>query len=494
MRWSKLFIPTLRENPADVEGIARQLLLRAGFVRLGSGGSSFLALGWRSLGKIAAIVRDEMQAIGGQEMLIAEPDMASIARGELRSYKQLPQVWYQLRAESMEACSFDLSGDESYVRVVEWVKAVLQRCGLDYVTVDGAGRSFVVLSASGEDEIVRCQGCQYAAKVQTAVSRATAPAIPDIEGDYAPEEFHTPGQKTIADLSVFTRLPESAQMKSLVMVADGGGVLVMVRGDHQLAEAKLRAVLGASELRPAKPEEIREWFGADAGSLGPVGVKNMRVLADEALRSRRNMISGSNRNDYHLRHVTPGEDFHPDYYDLRQAARGDLCVRCGGELEWIRCIEVGHATKRDKVDLHISNESGIEVTPAVGSYGIGMEQILRASVELSLDKDGMILPAAISPFDVVVTPVFYGDEKQRQAAEEIYHACVEMHVDVLLDDRDERPGVKFKDADLVGIPYRITIGKKLAQGLVEVVERRTHQASDVPVADCAAFIRDRSAA
>ncbi len=480
MRWSKLFIPTLRENPAEVEGIGRQLLLRAGYVRQGRGGTNFLFLGWRSIGKIAAIVRQEMNALGAQEMFVSEGRLDQLARGELRSYKQLPQVWYQVGARAIEACSFDL-----YEPVLASFHRILQRCHV--------GQSFVLRSQSGEETMVQCKGCQYAAKVEAAVSQAAAPAIPDVEGDLTPEEFHTPGLKTIADLTVFTRLPESAQMKSLVMVADGSPVLVMVRGDHQLAEAKLRTVLRASDLRPANPEEIREWFGADAGSLGPVGVKNMRVLADEALRGRRNMISGANRNDYHLRHVTPGEDFHPEYFDLRQVATGDLCATCGGELEWVRCIELGSASKHDRPDLHLSNESGIEVTPEVGSYRISPENILRAVVEQSNDKDGMILPPALAPFAVVVTPVFYGDANQRQAAEEIYRACMESRVDVLLDDRDERPGVKFKDADMIGIPYRFTMGKKLAQGLVEIVERRTHQATDVPLAECAAFVRERTA-
>jgi prolyl-tRNA synthetase len=210
----------------------------------------------------------------------------------------------------------------------------------------------------------------------------------------------------------------------------------------------------------------------------------MRVLADESLNGRRNMIAGANRNDYHLRHVTPGKDFQPDYHDLRQVTAGDRCVTCGGALELIKCVEIGHIFKlgykySDSMGLRVLNEDGQEVTVIMGSYGIGIERILSAAIELYHDKDGMALPDAIAPFTVVITPVNYGDATQRRAAEEIYQACLDACIDALLDDRDERPGVKFKDADLIGIPYRITVGKKLPQGLVEIVTRRTRESMDV---------------
>jgi prolyl-tRNA synthetase len=303
-----------------------------------------------------------------------------------------------------------------------------------------------------------------------------------------PEEFHTPGLKTIADLSTFTKLPESSQMKSLVMVADGKPVLVMLRGDHQLSEPKLAGVLKATDLRPAHPAEIVEWFGASAGSLGPVGVKNMRVLADNALKDRRNMIAGANRDDYHLRNVTPGEDFSPEYFDLRQVAEGDLCIRCDSPLELTKAIELGHIFKlgyrySEPMGLRVLGEDGKEVTPIMGSYGIGIERILTCAIELFHDKDGMKLPPAIAPFSVVLTPVNYGDALQREAVDLLYRECQKNGIEALLDDRDERPGVKFKDADLIGMPFRIVAGKKIGEGKVELVDRQTRVSEEVLLTD-----------
>jgi len=552
MHWSKLFIPTLRENPAEAEVVSHQLLLRAGYVRqLAAGIYSYLYLAQRSLLKITQIVREEMDAIGAQEMLLPalnpaeiwqesgrwdlmgdnlfrlkdrfgrdlclgmthEEVMTSIARGELRSYKQLPQLWYQIQTKfrdeprpksgllrvrqfimkdsysfDIDAAALDISYDKHYSAYCK----IFDRCGLNYIVVEahsgamGGSQSheFMVASDAGEDYVVRCTQCDYAANLEKAVSRATPPAAFDPEGDFAPEPFHTPGQKTIADIAKFTGLPETSQMKSLVLVADEKPVLALVRGDHTLSETKFTAAMKANEFRPAHPEEIKEWFGAEAGSLGPVGVKNLRVIADEALQGRRNMIAGANQDDYHLRHVTPGEDFEPEYFDLRAAAAGDSCLSCGAALELIKCVEGGHIFKlgyrySDTMGLRVLNEAGEEVKVIMGSYGIGIERILCAAIELYHDKDGMALPASIAPFDVVVTPVNFADAAQRAAAEEIYQGCQKMDLDVLLDDRDERPGVKFKDADLIGIPWRITVGKKVAQGVVEVVERRSRITEDV---------------
>ena len=564
MHWSRLFIPTLRENPAEAEVVSHQLLLRAGYIRqLAAGIYSYLFLAQRSILKITSIVREEMDAIGAQEMLLPalhpaeiwqesgrwdvmgdnmfrlkdrfgrpmclgmteEEVMTAIARGELRSYKQLPQIWYQIAAKfrdeprpksgllrvrqflMKDSYSFDLgpSGlDESYDKHYDAYCKIFDRCGLNYVVVEahsgamGGSQSheFMVPSDAGEDYVVQCPNCKYSANLEKAVSRHSEPAQSDVEGERAPEQFHTPGQKTIAELSAFTSLPETSLIKSVVMVADEKPVLILLRGDHQLSETKLQSVLGAADLRPAHPDEIRSGFGAEAGSLGPVGVENMRVLADESLKGRRNMIAGANRNDYHLRHVSPGKDFQPDYYDLRQVAAGDRCINCGGALELIKCVEIGHIFKlgykySDSMGLRVLNEDGQEVTVIMGSYGIGIERILSAAIELYHDKDGMALPAAIAPFTVVITPVNYGDASQRRAAEEIYQACLDACIDALLDDRDERPGVKFKDADLIGIPYRITVGKKLPQGLVEIVTRRTRESMDVSTDDVVNTLLER---
>src|ERR1700674_5751283 len=352
---------------------------------------------------------------------------------------------------------------------------------------------FMVASEAGEDFVALCKGCGYSANLDKAVSQPSLPQTEDPEGNLDPEAFHTPGRKTIAEVAEFTKQPATSQMKSLVLVADGKPVLALLRGDHQLSETKFAAVAGDPEFRSAHPEEIKEWFGAEAGSLGPVGVKNMRVIADEALRGRRNMIGGANKDDYHLRHITPEKDFHPEFFDLRQVLAGDSCVQCGNALELVKTVEVGHIFKlgykySESMGLRVLTEAGTEIAPIMGSYGIGVERILSAAIELYNDKDGMSLPASIAPFDVVVTPVNFADNALRAATEEIYAASRKDDLDALLDDRDERPGVKFKDADLVGIPYRITVGKKLAQGMVEVVERRSRDSEDVALEYAAASV------
>jgi prolyl-tRNA synthetase len=403
-----------------------------------------------------------------------------------------------------DSYSFDVgpSGlDTSYDKHREAYLRIFDRCGLEYIVVEahsgamGGSQSheFMVVSDAGEDFVVRCPGCRYAANLEKAESIATPPEAEDPQGDYSPEEFHTPGKKTIAEVADFTGLPESSQIKSLVMVAEGKPVLALLRGDHSLSETKLQSVVGAAEVRPAHPVEMRDILGADPGSLGPVGVKNMRIVADAALTGRRNMICGANKDDYHLRHVTIGEDFQAEIHDLRQAVRGDACTRCGAALQIDKTVEIGHIFKlgykySESMGLRVLTEEGNEVAVIMGSYGIGIERIMSAAIELFHDADGMALPVPIAPFEVVVTPVNKADPGQWAAAQEIYEECRARDLDSLLDDRDERPGVKFKDADLIGIPYRITVGKKLAQGKVELIERRGRRSRDVAPAEAAALV------
>ena len=564
MLWSKLFIPTLREIPAEAEVASHQLLLRAGYIRqLAAGIYSHLYLSERSLLKIQQIIREEMDAIGGQEFLLPalnpaevwqesgrwdvmgdnlfrlkdrwgrdlclgmthEEVMTTIARGELRSYKQLPQIWYQIQTKfrdearpksgllrvrqfiMKDSYTFDMDAeglDVSYKKHYEAYRKIFARCGLHVIPVEahsgamGGSQSmeFMVASEAGEDFVVVCASCHYAANLEKAISQAVPPPEDDPEGDLAPEEFHTPGQKTIAEVSAFTKLPTTSQMKSLVMVADGKPVLALLRGEHHLSETKFAdAVGGAKEVRPATPAEIVEWFGAEPGSLGPIGVKNMRIVADLALQDRKNMIAGANKNDFHLRNVTPGEDFEAEFADLRQVEAGDACVACGSELQVSKTIEVGHIFKlgykySESMGLRVLAANGTEVTPLMGSYGIGVERILSSCVEQSHDSNGMCLPVTIAPFAVVVTPVNNGDAALRGAAEKIYSECKAAGIDALYDDRDERPGVKFKDADLIGIPYRITVGKKLAQGAVELSKRKSKAPStEVPVGEVLAELK-----
>ncbi len=564
MRWSTLFIPTLRETPAEAEVISHQLLLRAGYIRqLSAGIYSYLLLAQRSLLKIQQIVREEMNAIGGQEMLLPalnpaevwqesgrwdvmgdnmfrlkdrfgrdlclgmthEEVVTTIARGELRSYKQLPQIWYQIQTKfrdeprpksgllrvrqfiMKDAYTFDIDAsglDVAYDKHYGAYRRIFDRCGLEYTVVEahsgamGGSQSheFMVRSDAGEDFVVHCTKCGYSANLEKAISVATAPSVADIDGDLSPEEFHTPNIKTIAEVAAFTGLPETSQMKSLIMVADNRPVLVMLRGDHQLSETKLISLLNATDVRPAHPHEILDWFGASAGSLGPVGVSKIRILADAALSGRRNMIAGANKNDYHLKNVTPGEDFQAEYVDLRQVAPGDACPNCGAVLNVMKAIEIGHIFKlgykySESMGLRVLGEDGKEITPIMGSYGIGIERILTCAIELFHDKDGMALPVSIAPFTVVITPVNYADSLQREAADLLYAECAKAGLDVLLDDRDERPGVKFKDADLIGIPYRITVGKKLSSGKIEFAERRTHASEDVLVHDAMSHLQKK---
>ena len=558
MLWSKLFIPTLREAPAEAEVVSHTLLLRAGYIRqLAAGIYSHLFLSQRSLNKIIAIVREEMDAIGGQEMLLPalnpaevwqesgrwdvmgqnmfrlkdrfdrdlclgmthEEVMTVIARGELRSYKQLPQIWYQIQTKfrdeprpksgllrvrqflMKDSYSFDIDAaglDAAYDKHYRAYTRIFERCGLKTIAVEahsgamGGSQSheFMVPSNAGEDLVAVCGQCGYHANLEKAVSKPADPEIADPEGSLAPEKFHTPGRKTIADVSEFTRLPPTSQMKSLVMVAGGKPVLALLRGDHSLSETKLGSATGASEIRTAHPHEIREWFGADAGSLGPIGVRNMQVLADRALEGRRNMIAGANENDHHLRHVTPGKDFQASFADLRQVQAGDACANCGAPLEVTKTIEIGHIFKlgykySDAMGLRVLNAEGAEITPIMGSYGIGIERILSSAIEQNHDADGMILAPSIAPFEAVVTPVNAANAEQMTAARALYQELMEAKVDTLLDDRDERPGVKFKDADLIGIPFRITVGKKIGQGVVELAERRTKQSVDLPLREAA---------
>jgi prolyl-tRNA synthetase len=564
MHWSTLFIPTLREDPAEAEVPSHKLLLRAGYIRqLSAGIYSYLFLAQRSLNKIMRIVREEMDAIGAQEMFLPaihpaevwqesgrwtamghdmfrlkdrfsrdfclgmthEEIMTVVARGELRSYKQLPQIWYQIQTKfrdeprpksgllrlrqflMKDSYSFDLDRaglDRAFEKHREAYVRIFTRAGLEFFIVEAHSGSmggsesneFMVLSDAGEDFVVYNREAGYYANMEKAVSRPMAPILADPDVDLDPEEFHTPNIKTIVEVAEFTKLPETSQMKSLVMVADGKPVLALLRGDHQLSETKFAGAVGAREIRTAHPEEMREWFGASAGSLGPVGVTGVRIVADEALRGRRNMICGANKDDFHLRNVTPGEDFQAEWADIRQVNEGDTDVSSGMPLSIAKAMEVGHIFKlgykySESMGLKVLTETGEEVHPIMGSYGIGVERILSAAIELFHDVDGMSLPAAIAPFEVVITPVNAKDGGQMDAARGLYQQAKVAGLDVLLDDRDERPGVKFKDAELVGIPWRITVGKKLVDGKVEIVERRSKTTTEAPVTEAVDLVRKK---
>ena len=482
MLWSRLFIPTLREAPAGIAAIGDQLLTRAGYIR----GEASLLLAVRSLRRIESILRREAEALGAQQLCTGGSLMTNLAR-ELRSYKQMPQIWYQFRAGGFEAQSFNTSEED----LLGGLLGILDRCGVHYVVTEWLGGKKFLYSpgVGGQRDHLLARAGDYCAEPALAVASPKPPDAPDPDRDLSPEPFHTPGCKTIAELAEFTGLPETSLIKSLVFNTGSALVMALVRGDDQLSEGKLYQALGQAAYA-AKPDQIFNRFGANPGSLGPVGIEGMRILSDDALRGRRNMVAGANRDDYHVRHVTPGEDFMTEYFDLRMAVEGD--GHNGEPLRIEKALRLGSLEQPHLFDgLHVTSEAGAEVPVRWGACGISARGILRAAAEQHHDADGLVLPPAIAPFDLIVTLVDGSNQVQRAAAETIAAPAEAAGLDVLIDDRDERPGVKFKDADLIGVPWRITIGKKLEQGIVEVVERSTKQKTDVPVAQAVEFIRTR---
>ncbi len=564
MRWSSLHIPTLRDDPAEAEVPSHKLLLRAGYLRQVSAGLyCYLYLAKRSLRKVERIVREEMDAIGAQEIYTPELHPAGIwkesgrwdaigedmfrlkdrwgrehclgmteeevvtfiARGELRSYKQLPQIWYQIQAKfrdeprpkaglmrvrrftMKDSYTFDMDQaglDAAYDKHHDAYCRIFDRCGLEYLAVEahsgamGGSESceFMVPSPAGEDWVVECPESGYRANLEKAVTNPSRPPVPDPDLDAEPEEFRTPGRKTIEEVSEFDGFPSSSHIKALLLVADKRPLMVLLRGDHHLNDVKLGAATGAGEIRPAHPNEIQQWLGAGAGFIGPVGASGIDVLADRAIEGRRNMIAGANKEDFHLRNVTPGRDFHARFADLREAQDGDLDVVSGAPVRCRKAIEVGHIFKlgykySESMGLTVLDEAGKSVTPIMGSYGIGIERILTGAIEQNHDEAGMILPVSIAPFEAVVTIVNGKNDRQRETGESLYAELRRAGVDVLLDDRAERAGVKFKDADLIGIPYRVTVGRSVTDGMVELTERKTKTADNVTIETLTDVLRRR---
>ena len=572
-RWSQLFIPTLREAPADAEVASHKFLVRAGYIRqLAAGIYSYLFLGNRSFNKIMAIVRQEMDQIGqefylpvlhprelweasgrwdlmgenlfrlkdrkGADLCLGmteEEVMTDIARKELRSYKQLPQIWYQIapkfrdepRPKSgllrvrqfmmKDSYSFDIDAaglNVSYKKHYETYCRIFDRCGLKYMVVEadsGAmggkeSHEFMVRSPAGEDQIVSCDGCNYAANMEKASSKLEPVEDLAAEGDGRPLEVHTPGQKTIEDVARFLGVSPRNKIKTLALMADekdeksgkvkSRAIVVLMRGDHQLNEAKLNANVAVA-TRPMDEAEIKALFKSPAGYLGPLGIewaKDVKkdthlplLLVDKALEGRANLIAGANKEDYHVKNLTPGKEFQPTaFVDLRRVSAGEACPNCGNALRIDTAVEIGHIFKlgyryTEGMGSRVLDKNGKEVIPIMGCYGIGIERILTAAVEQSNDENGFWLPPSIAPFEIVVTPVNVKDENVFKAAIDIASQLEGAGFDVILDDRDERPGVKFKDADLAGIPFRITVGKKVTEGTVEVVLRSTREVRDVTI-------------
>jgi prolyl-tRNA synthetase len=545
MRWSEAFIPTLRDAPADAEAVSHKLLVRGGFIRqLAAGSYIVLPLGMRVRSKVAGIIRQEMNAIGGQEILpptlhpaeiwrksgrydlmgenlfklvdrkdtdlvlgMTEEEIFAITALELSSYRDLPQIWYQVHTKFRDeprpksgllrvreftmkdayTLDIDRAGlDAGFEKHRTAYFRIFRRWGLDPVDVEASSGTmggtesveFMVRSEAGEDWIVTCANCDYRANVE----RATSAVASVDEGERADlDRFPTPGLRTIKALAEAHPdvAPPDRQIKTLVYLLDGSPTLVLLRGDHDLQEQKLLDATAAVEARPATAEEIRPLLGADPGSLGAVGVDGVRVIADEALRGRFNLVTGANEDDWHHSGVDPDRDITVSQWaDLRAVGAGEPCPSCGGALELWKGIEVGHIFKlgtkfSEAFGAYVQDENGNSHPIIMGSYGIGVERGMAAVVESSHDEKGIIWPVSVAPYEVVISVVRADDPATIEAAERLYSELGEAGVEVLLDDREERPGVKFADAELIGIPYRVTVGPRgVADGLAELTARR----------------------
>lgn len=563
MRASGLFMPTLKEDPADSEAASHRLLVRGGFIRrFAAGIYIFLPLGWRVMERINRLMREEMDGIGGQEvsmptlhpaevwqetgrydeigpemfrltdrgdrpMVLAmthEEVFAWMAGRELRSYRDLPQTWYQIQLKfrdeprakggilrtrefhMKDSYSFDLDEaglQESYAKHADAYDRIFSRSGLDYYRVDSdpgmmggtQAHEYMAPSSAGEDRVAICSECGYAANLELAVSRTNAP-----EGgeDQDLREVETPGRKTIEDVSELLAVPASGLIKTLAYECDGRLLLALVRGDHELREGKLVRYL-RRPVRPATPEEVEEAVGAEVGSIGPVGA-GVRVITDEALSpdgsgGERGYVVGANRNDFHLRGAVPGRDWETEFADLREVQEGEQCRECGATLHLEHVIEVGNIFKlgtrySEPLEATVLGEDGNEYPLVMGSYGIGPARIAAAAVEQSHDEDGIIWPRSIAPFDVHMVTVKVGDEAQWELSEKVYRRLMDEGWQCLWDERQERPGVKFKDAELIGCPVRITVGRGAGKGFVELETRAHGGREEVPVGELMERLRE----
>ncbi|MBU4532285.1 MAG: proline--tRNA ligase [Eubacteriales bacterium] len=555
MRFSEYLVPTLREVPAEAEIVSHQLLLRAGFIRkAASGVYTYLPLAFRVLARIKAIVREEMDRAGGQEIGLPiiqpaelwlesgrwnvygpelfrlkdrhgrdfclgpthEEIITELVKGDLRSYKQLPLLIYQIQNKyrderrprfglmrgrefiMKDLYSFDRDEaglDASYRKMYDAYTRIFERCGLEFRPVEAdsgpiggsVSHEFMVLADSGEGTVVYCPdaGCGYAANIEKAIGR---PALSGADEELAPrEEVVTPGLKTVDQVTAFLGVGAERLVKTLLYEAPDGVVAALVRGDREVNEIKLQNLIGVDQLEMADAEIVRRVTRAPVGFTGPVGLDVETIVADEEVMVMVNCITGANKADTHYRNVNPGRDFKPDLTaDIRVVDDGQVCARCGAVLQSRRGIEVGQVFKlgiKYSKSLHLTylDEQGEERLVVMGCYGIGVSRTMAAAVEQNYDADGIIWPVSIAPVKVVVVPVNMKEQTQVELAERVYRDLWAAGIDAMLDDRAERPGVKFKDADLVGYPVRVTVGKKAVDGEVEVLRRRTREMQVVPV-------------
>ncbi len=559
MRWSKLFIPTLKEDPAHAESISHKLLLRGGYIRpLGAGIYNLLPLAYRVRLKVIQAIRKEMAAISAQEFLLPalhpaeiwqetgrletmgeimftlkdrkgaslvlgtthEEVFTAISRDGLQSYKQLPQIWYQFQTKfrdelrpkagllrvreftMKDSYSFDLDFDGLDISFEAHRKAycnIFAGLGLPYLMVEassgamGGSQSveFMVLSDSGEDLIVTCSSCNYAANLEKAIAEGSDKANLNI-AEKELEKFDTPQVRTIDDLVRFEGGAEAhRQVKTLVYSVTGQLKLILLRGDHELNLSKLMEVTGSSDLRPATEGEIAKALGAHPGSLGAVAVTTAAhpaisgVIADLELEGAVDMVTGANHDDFHYRHVSLARDMQVESYaDLRTVKEGEPCAKCGAALKFSKGLEIGHIFKLGlkyslSMGANVLDSSGEKRPLVMGSYGIGVERLMAACVETSNDEKGIVWHPLIAPYEVVITLTDVRDATMIEYAEGLYNNLQKAGVEVLLDDRDERAGIKFAESELIGIPYRVTVGKKLKDAKVEFLTRRGRQQEEI---------------
>ena len=565
MRYSQLFLPTLKETPAEAEVVSHRLMLRAGFIRkLSAGVYTYLPYGLAALRRVEQIVREEMNRAGAQELLMPmvqpadlwketgrydkygpellrfvdrheresclgpthEEVITDIVRRELHSYRDLPVNFYQIQTKfrdeirprfglmrgrefvMKDAYSFDVSDEQagvSYMKMYEAYRRIFTRCGLTFRAVQadsGAiggniSHEFMVLAKTGEDTIVVCTACEYAANMEKAEVRM--PATIEVEAMLDIEKVETPGKRKVESVCEFLGVEPSRLIKTMIYLADGRPVAVLVRGDREVEEVKLKNLLQVADVELADDKQAFDATGVPTGYIGPVGLA-IRVVADQEVALMRNAVTGANQKNYHLKNVNPGRDFQAEAFtDLRQITTDDPCPVCGGRLELTEGIEVGHIFKlgtsySEKMQAMFQDSDGTEKPFVMGCYGIGVSRVVAAAIEQNHDDDGIVFPVPLAPFTAIILDLDPRDEKIDAAAQGLYRGLVEKGIDVLLDDRDERPGAKFKDADLLGIPFRITVGKKYLQdGIVELRERKGGEVEELAPAQLLTVLPPRIA-
>ncbi|HKY73726.1 MAG TPA: proline--tRNA ligase [Patescibacteria group bacterium] len=561
MRYSKLFLPTLKEDPADAEVVSHKLMVRAGMIRkVAAGIYNYLPLGLRSIRKFENIVREEMNRAGAIELLMPfvlpgemwkesgrwekygrdllrfkdraerefclgpthEEIITDIVRKEVRSYKQLPLTLYQIQMKfrdeirprfgvmrarefiMKDAYSFDADNegaDKSYWAMYNAYCKIFERCGLEFRPVladtgnigGNFSHEFMVLAPTGEDVIMSCNRCEYAANLEFAEIGDGEERERTMERDNeekAVQEVHTPGLKTVEQVASFLKVDPGSLIKTLIIETDNEPVAALVRGDHELSLVKLKKAIGAEIVEFATPKRIEELTIGPLGFSGPVGIK-LKIIADRSIKNIKNAVTGANKGNYHLINVNLERDFLINQFaDIRVASDGDLCPRCtDGVLRSSRGIEVGHVFKlgtkySESMNATFVDANGKERFLIMGCYGIGIGRTVAAAIEQNYDENGIVLPLSLSPYEVVVLPLNMKDTQIKGVAEDIYRKLSDLGVEVLIDDREESAGIKFKDADLIGIPIHVTVGPKtLKEGAVEIKLRKGGISKKVKIAE-----------